>query len=345
MATPKPIKPFELTGRWGYRLRSLAALNWAIAATTARRLVRGARHPGWTVDFEITMRFLKAQSRFADRLTEIGAAREYEDSLLMYAPALERVDVEAAAAPIRGRWFRPLSVSHDGVVLYLHGGGFAFASRAHDALIAAIAGSTRTRVLALDYRLAPEHVFPAQLDDALAGYRRLLADGVAPDRIVLAGDSAGGNLTLALLLSLRDAGDPLPAGAVCIAPWTDLANPGASMIANERLDWIDKHMADRWAAWYARGSDVTDPRVSPGRADLRGLPPIYVQAGDAEILHDMIVALARRGRDQGADIRLDVWPGMTHDFQALGDLIPESRDALDRIGRFVAERLGDKTPG
>ncbi len=345
MATSKPIKPFALTGRRAYRWRSLTTLTWAYAVTLLRRFFRGPLRPGWTADFETTMRFLKAQAAYADRLADIGDAREYEDSLLLYSPALEKVAVEDVGGPIQGRWFRPTTAERDGVVLYLHGGGFAFATRAHDTLAALLAVATDTRVLGLDYRLAPEHVFPAQLDDVLAGYRWLLANGIEPERIVLAGDSAGGNLTLALLLALRDAGDPLPVGAVCIVPWTDLANPGASMTANEHFDWIDKRMADRWAGWYARASSVDDPRVSPARADLRGLPPIYVQAGDAEILHDMIAAFAQRGREQGADVRLDVWPGMTHDFQFLGDLMGESREALDRIGRFVAERLERQTPG
>lgn len=339
MARPKPVKPFELTGRLAYRLRSLATLNWAFGATTARRLLRGPLHPGWTADFETTMRFLRAQAEFADRLPDVHAAREYEDSLLFYSPALEQVDVEVVTTPVRGRWFRPLTVKQDAVVFYLHGGGFAFASRAHDVIAALLAGAVEAPLFALDYRLAPEYVFPAQIEDAVAGYRWLLAQGVAPRRIVVAGDSAGGNLALALLLALRDSREPLPAAAVCIAPWTDLANPGASMSANDRFDWISKRMADRWAGWYAGGTGVDDPRVSPARADLRGLPPIYVQAGEAEILYDMLVAFAQRGREQGADVRLDVWPGMTHDFQSLGDLIPESRDALTRIRRFSAEQI------
>lgn len=189
-------------------------------------------------------------------------------------------------------------------VLYLHGGGYAYYSAAHQNLIALVTLAARARTFALDYRLIPEHPFPAQLEDALAAYRWLLQTGVAPERLVVAGDSAGGNLTLALLLALREAGLPLPALGVCLAPWVDVLNSGASMTANAPYDWVEKRMADR-----------------------------------AEILHDMIRAFADRAAQQGADVELEVWPDMPHDFQAFGEVVPESKAALDRIRQVIEETL------
>ncbi len=202
-----------------------------------------------------------------------------------------------------------------------------------------MAQAARSDTFALDYRLIPEHPFPAQLEDALAAYRWLLATGVRPEHLVVGGDSAGGNLTLALLLSLREAGLPLPALAICIAPWTDVANSGDSMTANEPYDWVGKRMPVQWAEWLCGGADRRNPILSPILAELRGLPPIYIQAGSAEILYDMIRAFAERGQAQQCNVMLDVWQNMNHDFQAFGDLMPESREALRRIGEVIDATL------
>lgn len=153
------------------------------------------------------------------------------------------------------------------------------------------------------------------------------------------GDSAGGNLTLALLLSLRDSRLPLPALGICLAPWTDAENCGGSMTANAAYDWIEPRMAARWAEWPCSGADRRNPLISPIHADLNGLPPIYIQSGSAEILHDMIRAFADQAREQGAKVTLEVWQNMNHDFQAYGDLVPESGAALARIGEVNAEHV------
>lgn len=337
MATQKAQPAFTLHGPVSYRLRSVANLLVATLSTPVRRLLRGPRHPGWPGSFETTMRFLRAQTEAAEALADLRESRLFEDSLVFASAALPQVAVSAAGP---GRWFEPAGlVDRPAVLLYLHGGGFAYASQSHDNLIALVALATGLRTFAAHYRLAPEHVYPAQLDDARAAYCWLVQQGYRADQIVVAGDSAGGNLALALLLDLKAAGEPLPAAAVCLAPWTDLANPGASMLSHDGYDWISARMAARWSAAYRGGFSATDPRVSPAWADLRGLPPIYIQAGGAEILLDMIRAFHARAQAQGADIRLDVWEAMTHDFQAFGSLLPEARDALDRIGQFVAQRL------
>lgn len=343
MTSTSRQRTLELHGPLEYRLRGLMNLLWASAVTSLRRLVRGPRHPGWTWNFETTMRFLRAQSEVADSFDDVGAARVYEDSLLLPSEALGRVRRTPVQREGGGTWFEPDAGCDDNsAVLYLHGGGYAFDSRAHDNLIALVALATGRRVLAPDYPLAPEHPFPAQLDHARAAYRWLVEQGYDPGRIVVAGDSAGGNLVLALLVDLRDAGERLPAAAACLAPWTDLANPGESVAANDAYDWISKRMADRWSERFRNGVSATDPRVSPAHADLRGLPPLYLQAGSAEILLDMIRAFHQRAQAQGVDARLDVWDAMTHDFQAFGSALPESREALERIGAFVTHELDER---
>ena len=331
---------FDLRGRRSYQWRCLSLLTGATVTTSLRRLVRGPRRPGWSWGFETTMAFLKAQGSYGARLEDPNDSREFEDALTFRSPSVPRVAITPDLIGVRGRWFEPLDVADpDAVVLYLHGGGYAYSARAHDSLIANVALATGLRVYAVDYRLAPEHRYPAQLEDARAAYARMLAEGVLPERIIVAGDSAGGNLALALLIDLRDSGEPLPAAAVCLAPWTDLTNAGASMLANEPYDWIDKAMADKWARAFCGDVDAADPRVSPVNAELSGLPPIYIQAGDAEILIDQIRAFCQAADAQGADVRLTVWKNMTHVFQAFGDELGEAQEALADLGRFVRDRL------
>jgi epsilon-lactone hydrolase len=330
-------KPFSLYGRWNYRARSFLKLYEAMLSVSIRRMLRGPRFTNWSWGLETSTYFMKTQASAAFDLSNLTDGREFEDALVFHSPALDQVCIQPADLAVKGDWVQPRSTAPRVTVLYLHGGGFAYYSRAHNNLIALVALAAQARTFALDYRLAPEHPYPAQLEDAQAAYRWLLESGVAPERLVIVGDSAGGNLALALLLSLRAARLPLPALAVCLAPWIDLANTGASMTANGPHDWIQKRMPDRWAGWYCRGADPCDPLISPLHADFRGLPPIYIQAGSAEILLDSIRTLAERAQQQGANVQLEVWPNMTHDFQAFGSITPESRQALQRIGEVVEQ--------
>ena len=256
------------------------------------------------------------------------------------------MSIEPVAAPVRGDWYGPETQREGRTVLYLHGGGYAYYPRGHRNLIALVALAAKARTFALDYRLIPEHPFPAQLEDARAAYLWMLDSGVDPHRLVVAGDSAGGNLVLALLLALRDAQVPLPALAICLAPWTDIENSGASMIANAKYDIVERRMAMTWAQWLCHGADPRSPLLSPLRADLRGLPPLYVQAGDAEILFDMIRAFVARAQQQGAEVTLDVWKSMNHDFQIYGEVMPPKQGGpgayrtQDRRVRQVAPARG-----
>lgn len=328
---------FQLHGKWNYRARSLFALYWSLLYVSIRRLIRGPLLPTWSWAFEASIHFIKSQTVTAFDMPNHAEGREYENSLVFTSPAAAKMRIESVVEPVKGHWYHPKSETKGITVLYLHGGGYAYYSKAHENLISLVTLATESQTFALDYRLIPEHPFPAQLDDALAAYRWLLEAGIKPERLVVIGDSAGGNLTLALLLTLRNSKLPLPALGICIAPWTDVENSGNSLKENEPFDWVEKRMPLKWAEWLSKDTDPRNPIVSPINADLRGLPPIYIQAGDAEILYDMIQSFYDKAQTQGANVKLDVWRHMNHDFQAFGDLMPESKEALMRIGQVIKE--------
>lgn len=310
-------------------------LTKSTAAVLMRRAVKGPKRPGWSTAFEIGTHFWRHQMRYAFDMPDIRASREFFDTVQFHTPVLDRVTIEPEQdGAVSGRWFSTPRASH--VMLYLHGGGYAYAAQAHDHLISNVAEAAGTKTFALDYRLTPEHAFPAQLEDAMAAWRWLLQRGHDPHTMIIGGDSAGGNLVLCLLRALRKIGLPMPAAAVCISPWTDLANSGASMVANEAFDVVEKRMGVRWGEWLTNGRDPADPDISPLAADFTGFPPLYIQAGGAEILLDMIRAYVEKGLRAGASIEFDVWEHMNHDFQSLGEQQAESKEALAKIGAFVA---------
>jgi len=332
---------FQLKGKWNYRLRSLVALYWSFLYVSIRRLFRGKRLPNWNWTFEVSIYFLKIQTAAAFDMAMANPAegREYEDSLVFNSAAVAKINIEPINAPVKGHWYRPKSGTPGITVLYLHGGGYAYYAKAHQNLIALVTLAAKSQTFALDYRLIPESPFPAQLEDALDAYHWLLDTGVKPERLVVIGDSAGGNLTMALLLSLRDAHLHLPALGICIAPWIDIENSGNSMTENAQYDWVEKRMPVQWAEWLCKENTPQNPIISPINADLKGLPPIYIQAGSAEILYDMIRKFADKAQEQGCNIKLDIWKNMNHDFQAFGDMIPESKEALMRIGEVIYENV------
>jgi acetyl esterase/lipase len=233
-------------------------------------------------------------------------------------------------------WFVPREGAGDAVVLYLHGGAYVFGStRTHGDLMARLGLAAKARVLGLDYRLAPEHPFPAALEDTVAAYRWLLASGVGPERVVLAGDSAGGGLAVAAMLKLREQGVPLPAGGVLLAPWMDLECSGQSMVSHEPYDWGDRAMLLHWARWYVGKASPREPLVSPTHASLSGLPPLFMQVGSAELQHDDVTRFAQTARAAGVRVELEVWPEMVHNFQTFGAGFPESERAVARLGEAV----------
>ena len=227
-----------------------------------------------------------------------------------------------------------------GVILYCHGGGYLVGSpRAYRGMAARLATLTRCDVAVIDYRLAPEHTYPAAPDDAIAAYRALLSRMDASS-IVIAGDSAGGNLALVTLLRARDRGVPLPGGGVLLSPWTDLTGSGASMRVNAKLDpMLPAQRIDEAARLYAPTAQLDSPDVSPLFGDFTGLPPLSIHVGTTEILLDDSQRLVERAKQHGVSAELERWHRMPHVFPMFADFLPEGRQALDDIGEFVATRL------
>lgn len=316
-------------------LANAVALLGAGVGTTVRRLKRGPRRPAWSWRYEMTVALLKALN---ERVIRQGPAahREAYEALVLPSAALKQVQCEpVSAGGVPGVWFIPPEPD-ESVVLYLHGGAYVMGStRTHGDLMARLALASGKRVLGLDYRLAPEQPFPAALEDAVKAWRWLLSLGIAPEQAVVAGDSAGGGLCVAAMLTLRGRGVPLPAGGVLLAPWVDLACTGDSLTRHARWDWGDRRMAERWASWYLGGASPLDPLASPLYADLRGLPPLHIQVGSLDVLHDEVTRFARAASDAGVAVELDVWPDMVHDFQTFGAEYPESAAATEKL----AERI------
>jgi len=229
---------------------------------------------------------------------------------------------------------------NSGVILYLHGGAYALGSiKTHREFVARVVRAAQVCSLAIDYRLAPEHPFPAALEDATTAYRWLLAQGVAPSQIIIAGDSAGGGLTLATLLTLRDAGEPLPAGSVCISPWTDLTLSGASIQTKAQADFIlDADSLEMYAKYYAGEYDRKSPLLSPLFSDLSDLPPLLIQVGTDEILLDDALRCAENARQAGVDVTLEIQDEMFHVFQMVS-FLPETKYAVGQIAEFVSQNL------
>ncbi len=255
------------------------------------------------------------------------------------APGISVERVEYAGRP--AEWLRPGSSAPDKVILYLHGGAYVLGScDSHRHLVSHIAREAGIRALLPEYRLAPEHPFPAALDDATNVYRRLLADGHAPENIVIAGDSAGGGLTMATLLKLRDLGLPQPALGCLLSPWLDLAAEGESMQTRREEDpWFSPEDFPHVTRFYCDDSQLRSPLVSPVYADASRLCPIHIQVGDHEILLSDSERLAGNVRDAGGEVGIEVWPDMWHVFQAFVVVMPESRLAVQKLAARIRDAL------
>lgn len=246
------------------------------------------------------------------------------------------------AGGLPAEWAADESAAGDQAVLYLHGGGYVIGSvRTHRVLMAGLSRASGARVLGLEYRLAPEHPFPAAVEDAVAAYRWLLRQGYAPGRIAVAGDSAGGGLAVAMLAQARSYGLPLPAAAVCFSPWVDLEGIGDSMTANAgSSDMVERDGLLFMANAYLNGANPRAPLAAPLYADLRGLPPTLIQAGGAETLLDDSTRLADAARAAGVAVELDVWDDMIHVWQLFAPMLPEGRQALAQAGAFIRKHTG-----
>lgn len=238
-------------------------------------------------------------------------------------------------------WLVPKHCTHGKLILYLHGGAYIVGGcYMHRQMVSHLARAANVKVLLPEYRLAPEHKYPAGLEDAIGIYRKLLSDGWRASDIMLAGDSAGGGLSVATLLALRDAGDELPAGAVLMSPFLDVTASGDTMQTRAAQDpWFDPEHVPVIADYYCAPHQRRDAYVSPVFADVDGLPPIYIQVGDDEILLSDSTRFAEKLRQAGCEVELEIWPDMWHVFQFFVNKMPESGRAIKKIGAYVQQRL------
>lgn len=279
------------------------------------------------------LRLLRAQMRLISDPVHLRELAARVDSLGSPAADVRTEPVAAGTAP--ATWVDVKGVRHDRVVLYLHGGAFiAETPMFHGALLSRICREAHARGLMVNYRLAPEHRYPAALDDCMAAYRWLLEQGFEPGRIIVAGDSAGGNLTLALLLRARDEGLPLPAGAVALSPVADLTFSGDSVQRNDGVDdMFSADLMDGLVPIYLPHRELRlHPHVSPVFGDYADMPPLLLIVGSTELLLDDSVRVAHRC----PSAQLLVWDGMPHVFPGF-DFLPQAREATKRIGRFIRE--------
>ena len=246
------------------------------------------------------------------------------------------------AGGVHAELIEPVGPNLQKVILYLHGGGYCICSlETHRGLASRLALASRARLLIIDYRLAPEHPFPAALEDALAAYRWLLAQDVPAKQIVIGGDSAGGGLTLATTIRLRETSQALPSALFLISPWTDLTFSGESFHTRKKLDPIFGGEGNRleFAPAYLGLHDPANPLISPLFADLHGLPPTLIHVGSDEILLDDSIRLEEKLRDAGVTVRMKVWGGMWHVFQIFAPYVPEAQQAIGQIGDFICGQI------
>lgn len=261
--------------------------------------------------------------------------------------AVESVDLGG----LRAEWHVPASLSGapetQRTILYFHGGGYVIGSPvSHRHITGRLALDANARILSVDYALAPEHPFPAAVKDGLKAYRWLLDKGHAPRRIAIAGDSAGGGLTVATLLAARNEGLPMPAAASLISPWSDLTCATGSYESRAEADpMITPEGIRELAATYLAGADARNPLASPNLADLRGLPPMLIQVGEDEVLLDDSRNLAARAREAGVDVELEVAPGMIHVWHAFYQMLPEGEQAIAGMGDYLSSRWNSAERG
>ena len=254
------------------------------------------------------------------------------------APDAKCEKVDAGGVP--SEWVMAPGYDTGRAILYLHGGGYAIGSlNTHRRLAYDISAASAAKVLLIDYRLAPEHPFPAAVDDAASAWRWLLQQGFAANRLAITGDSAGGGLTIATLVNLRDKNLGLPACAVAISPWVDLEGLGNSMTTRSAQDPMVQKDGLLWMAkMYLNGKDSRTPLAAPLHADLKGLPPTLVQVGTAETLLDDAIRIAEKMHEAGVDARLAIWPNQLHVFPLFAPILSEGRDGCIEIGNFIRSK-------
>lgn len=333
----------HFSGPAKYRLSNMVEFGGAVVEVCVRRASSGPLRPGWNWFMEVATEVLKRRMNTVREMNEVEEARRYLDSVEIRLPEIDEVNIAPVVnKKFKGSWFTPKKLDGEVTVLYFHGGGYSFYPKSYASFIALIALAMKSKTFALDYSLTPGRRFPTQLGEAVDAYRWLVESRSDPDNLVVAGDSAGGNLVLALLQVLRDLKFPMPALAVALSPATDFTVEPTAIACNPAWDWVEAGMLTQWADWFCDPNQRWNPLVSPIRADFHDLAPIYIQAGRAEILYESMESFADRARSGGADVVLESWEDMNHDFQMFGKYVPQSAEALRRLGEVIGTRVRER---
>lgn len=310
-----------------------------------RRLFRGAKHPEWSLVFEITAE--TSRTMFGHAPGQKGAPSGGNDPLRRLAAPIplsvaRRCQLERrtlAGRPSEVHTPRTFRAGQDATLLYFHGGGYVTCSpRSHRALLSRLAIASRARVVAIDYSKAPEHPFPAAIDECVASYRELLAEGCDPGRMALGGDSAGGGLALAVLQRLRNESVAMPACTLLLSPWVDLESLGETIQHNGPYDYLQAGALGGAVDLYLAGHDRRDPLASAIHADFRGLPPLLVMTGSAELFCSENMLLVERARAAGIEVEHLLESGMIHVYPLFADIEPRARVAIYQAGQFIKQR-------
>lgn len=321
-------------------LRLFLHMQRAFWSTVFARLIGRSPRQDWEFIVDVVTKLLWLDGQYLAKLPPPRLRAEYE-LRVQKTPVMRSVTVTMRAlGGVQCAVVEPAARDGNRTLLYLHGGAYIFGShRTHADVLARMATGCRARVIAPEYRQAPEHPYPAQLDDARAVYRALLGE-VRPGELLVGGESAGGNLALALLMALRDSGEPLPACALLMSAWVDLTSARPSMLENARYDWGDAEMLRTWARQFSGAVALGDARVSPLSGKLDGLPPLYVLVGRHEVLHDENVELAQKVRDAGGQVELAVIPKLPHAPIFFAPWSKAAREAVGTMAEWARSRTG-----
>jgi len=330
------------SGPFSLRLRSFMTLNRIAMATYWRHAVRRRIAPDWSANIEIGIRFWRHQFTAAMTHPDIMKGRLLFDSVQTDTNDSYDVRVEPST-DLKGCWYFPKEKRSDVTLLYLHGGGYTFHGGVSKRFAAMLAHHTGIALFAPDYRLTPEYPHPAQAEDAFDAWEYVSGETL-PKKIVVIGDSAGGHMALMLLQTLKSEGLEQPALCIGLCPWTDIGVRGNSLRENNHYDMVQGWMALKFGEWLDPEGIYGREALSPIFHDFTGLAPIYLQAGGREILRDMIVEFAQSQQEKGAEVTLDLWPDMPHDFQAYDSLKTSSSEALNRIVCAIEARVVKNEP-
>lgn len=279
-------------------------------------------------------------------LRGMGALLNGAGRLTFYTPshiAIQSVYQKGPSGMVKGEWVISDGITdHDNAILYLHGGGYFFGSPyTHRPLTWRLSRNSRTRVFSLDYRLIPEHTVADCCADAVNAYQWLLAKGHAPEKLIIGGDSAGGGLTLLTLMALKNRGITLPRAAFCLSPFADMTRTSPTLTSNARHSYMfHKNFVNKLEAFLTlETGNGRDPEISPAFGDFKGLPPLYFQVADTELLfHDTLLAV-KNARSAGVEVELDLWHNLPHVFTLFSDVLPEGRQGIRNIADFVSRRM------